>query len=92
MKRQNDAIWRLKPVDIGEPTNAAEDHNLLAENFGVETAKPIWVREHSCPAYGFETDRDANAVVRRSLTGSKRVAFATTMNILQRGFSDLGLE
>ena len=42
---------------------------------GVETAKPIWVREHSCPACGFETDRDANAA----------------MNILQRGFSELGL-
>ncbi len=42
---------------------------------GVETAKPIWVREHSCPACGFETDRDANAA----------------MNALQRGFSELGL-
>ena len=42
---------------------------------GVETAKPIWVREHSCPACRFETDRDANAA----------------MNVLQRGFSELGL-
>ena len=42
---------------------------------GVETAKPIWVREHSCPACGFETDRDANA----------------SMNVLKRGFSILGL-
>ena len=42
---------------------------------GVETAKPIWVREHSCPACGFECDRDANAA----------------MNVLQRGFSELGL-
>ena len=42
---------------------------------GMETAKPIWVREHSCPACGFETDRDANAA----------------MNILKRGFSELGL-
>ncbi|ELY30934.1 transposase, IS605 OrfB family protein [Natrialba magadii ATCC 43099] len=43
---------------------------------GVETAKPVWVREHSCPSCGFETDRDANAA----------------MNVLQRGFSELGLE
>jgi Transposase and inactivated derivatives len=43
---------------------------------GVETAKPIWVREHSCPSCGFECDRDANAA----------------MNVLQRGFSELGLE
>ncbi|RLM63300.1 RNA-guided endonuclease TnpB family protein [Halorubrum sp. Atlit-26R] len=42
---------------------------------GVETAKPIWVRDHSCPSCGFECDRDANAA----------------MNILQRGFSELGL-
>ncbi|ELZ22983.1 transposase, IS605 OrfB family protein [Natrinema limicola JCM 13563] len=42
---------------------------------GVETAKPIWVREHSCPSCGFETGRDANAA----------------MNVLQRGFSELGL-
>ena len=42
---------------------------------GVETAKPIWVREHSCPACGFKTDRDANAA----------------MNVLKRGFSELGL-
>ncbi|SDD79088.1 RNA-guided endonuclease TnpB family protein [Natrinema hispanicum] len=41
---------------------------------GVETAKPIWVREHSCPSCGFECDRDANAA----------------MNVLQRGFSELG--
>ena len=42
---------------------------------GVETAKPIWVREHSCPSCGFECDRDANAA----------------MNVLQRGFAELGL-
>jgi len=42
---------------------------------GVETAKPIWVREHSCPSCGFEADRDANA----------------SLNVLQRGFSELGL-
>ncbi len=42
---------------------------------GVDTAKPIWVREHSCPSCGFKTDRDANAA----------------MNVLQRGFCELGL-
>jgi len=42
---------------------------------GVETAKPIWVREHSCPSCGFECNRDANAA----------------MNVLQRGFAELGL-
>jgi len=38
---------------------------------GVETEKPLWVREHSCPSCGFKTDRDANAawnVLFRGLT------------------------
>ena len=42
---------------------------------GVETVKPLWVREHSCPACGFEADRDANAA----------------WNILSRGLTDLGV-
>ena len=42
---------------------------------GVETEKPLWVREHSCPSCGFEADRDANA----------------SYNVLFRGFEELGL-
>jgi len=30
---------------------------------GVELEKPLWVREHSCPSCGFETDRDMNAAL-----------------------------
>ncbi|RLM49517.1 zinc ribbon domain-containing protein, partial [Halorubrum sp. Atlit-28R] len=41
---------------------------------GVSTEKPLWVREHSCPACGFETDRDANAA----------------WNILSRGIEQVG--
>jgi putative transposase len=41
---------------------------------GVETAKPVWVREHSCPACGHEEDRDLNAA----------------RNILSRGLEELG--
>jgi putative transposase len=44
-------------------------------NCGVETEKPLWVREHSCPACGFEADRDANAA----------------WNILFRGLETLGV-
>ena len=44
-------------------------------NCGVETDKPLWVREHSCPACGFEADRDANAA----------------WNILSRGLAKLGV-
>jgi putative transposase len=42
---------------------------------GVETEKPVWVREHSCPSCGFEADRDANA----------------SYNVLSRGLQELGL-
>jgi putative transposase len=42
---------------------------------GIATEKPLWVREHSCPACGFEADRDANAA----------------WNILSRGLTDLGV-
>jgi putative transposase len=42
---------------------------------GVATDKPLWVREHSCPACGFEADRDANAA----------------WNILSRGLTELGV-
>ena len=42
---------------------------------GVKTEKPLWVREHACPACGFEADRDANAAI----------------NILSRGFEQLGV-
>ena len=30
---------------------------------GVESEKPLWVREHSCPSCGFTTDRDQNAAL-----------------------------
>lgn len=40
---------------------------------GVETYKPLWVREHSCPACGHEEDRDLNAA----------------KNVLDRGLAEL---
>ncbi len=42
---------------------------------GVSTWKPLWVREHSCPACGFELDRDFNA----------------SLNVLSRGLAKLGV-
>lgn len=42
---------------------------------GVSTDKPLWVREHSCPACGFEADRDENAA----------------WNVLQRGLDKLNI-
>ncbi|WP_160135169.1 RNA-guided endonuclease InsQ/TnpB family protein [Halococcus salsus] len=42
---------------------------------GIKTEKPLWVREHSCPACGFEADRDENAAY----------------NVLARGLKDVGV-
>ncbi len=42
---------------------------------GVETEKPLWVREHSCPSCGFELERDWNAA----------------LNIQSRGLENLGV-
>ena len=42
---------------------------------GVETEKPLWVREHSCPSCGFELDRDWNAA----------------LNVVQRGLDKVGV-
>ncbi len=40
---------------------------------GVETDKPLWVREHSCPSCGFTADRDWNAAYNILVRGLKQV-------------------
>jgi len=55
-----------------EPTSTTKE----CGSCGVETDKPLWVREHSYPACGFEVDRDANAA----------------WNIRSRGLSKLGVD
>ena len=100
-RNKQDAAWRqfitllgYKADLYGCQVKQVEARGTTKEcaSCGVETPKPIWVRDHSCPACGFETGRDANAVVRLRLTGSKIARdFATGMNVLQRGFAELGL-
>ncbi|KAB7516513.1 transposase, partial [Halosegnis rubeus] len=84
-QNKQDAAWRqfitlleYKADLYGCHVKQVEARGTTTEcaSCGVETAKPIWVREHSCPSCGFECGRDANAA----------------MNVLQRGFSELGLE
>lgn len=40
-----------------------EGTTKLCAQCGVSTAKPLWVREHSCPSCGFVADRDQNAAL-----------------------------
>ncbi|PHQ40188.1 transposase [Halorubrum persicum] len=83
-RNKQDAAWRQFITLLEYKANLYGCHVLQVEaqgttkecaSCGVETEKPIWVREHSCPSCGFECDRDANAA----------------MNVLQRGFAELGL-
>jgi len=83
-RNKQDAAWRqfmtlleYKADLYGRHVKQVEARGTTKEcaSCGVETPKPIWVREHFCPSCGFETDRDANAA----------------MNVLQRGFAELGL-
>ena len=53
----------------------AKDTTKECASCSVKTDKPLWVRAHSCPACGFEADRDANAA----------------WNILSHGLEDVGV-
>ena len=83
-RNKQDAAWRQFMTLLEYKADLYGCHVVQVEargttkecaSCGVETAKPIWVWEHSCPSCGFETDRDANAA----------------MNVFKRGFSELGL-
>ena len=53
-------------VETVEPRGTSTECSVC----GVETAKPIWVREHSCPACGHTEDRDlsvAKSILNRGL-------------------------
>nr|WP_250873379.1 transposase [Halomarina rubra] len=52
-----------------------ENTTLECASCGSSVYKPLWVREHSCPTCGFETDRDWNAA----------------LNVLSRGLEKLGV-
>jgi len=52
-----------------------EDTTKACSQCGVKTEKPLWVRDHSCPACGFEADRDYNAA----------------LNVWERGLKTLGV-
>ncbi|TMT87120.1 transposase [Haloterrigena sp. H1] len=82
-RNKQDAAWRQFITLLEYKGNLYGTHVVQVEPEGTtkecakcggETLKRIWMREHSCPACGFETDRDANAA----------------MNVLQRGFFELG--
>jgi putative transposase len=84
-RNKQDAAWRQFITLLEYKGDLYGTHVVQVEARGttkecarcsMETAKPIWVREHSCLSCGFETDRDTNAA----------------MNGLKRGFSELGLE
>ncbi|KDE57475.1 transposase [Halostagnicola sp. A56] len=82
-KNKQDAAWaRFRELleykaDVhGTHVMSVEPEGTTKEcaSCGVETDKPLWVREHSCPVCGHTEDRDLNAA----------------KNILNRGLRQLG--
>jgi len=82
-KRKQDAAWS-RFLDIleykGDPDGThvvqVEPAGTTKEcsEYGVETSKPLWIREYSCPACGHTEDKDLNAA----------------KNILSRGRNQIG--
>ena len=71
-RKRRDFLHKLSAYDAREcdlvtvdPRGTIKEH----PSCGVSTDKPLWVRECSSPACGFETDRNTNAVVRLRLVG-----------------------
>lgn len=48
----------------------------------VESEKPLWVREHSCPACGFEADRDRNAAFEVQKLGLEELGVDYSLDVL----------
>ena len=57
-------------------------------NCGVETEKPLWVREHSCPSCGFTVDRDHNASLEVHQRGLEKLGVAFERSELGLGQSE----
>lgn len=83
-RNKQDAAWRqfitlleYKAELYGTHVEQVEPRGTTKEcaECGVEVEKELWVREHSCPSCGFETDRDWNAA----------------LNVLRRGLDVLGV-
>ncbi|QKY22267.1 IS200/IS605 family element transposase accessory protein TnpB (plasmid) [Halolamina sp. CBA1230] len=55
---------------------------------GCETEKPLWVREHSCPSCGFETDRDYNAALEIKRLGLEKLGVEATMQTVGQGMAE----
>ena len=83
-KHTQDAAWRqfIQLLEYKADLHGCHVRQVEPENTtkqchecGVNTDKPLWVREHSCPSCGFELDRDWNAA----------------LNVLERGLGKVGL-
>lgn len=55
---------------------------------GVESDKPLWVREHSCSTCGFETDRDMNAALEVKRLGLEELGVDFDWSNIGQGLSE----
>ncbi|MFW6383815.1 MAG: RNA-guided endonuclease InsQ/TnpB family protein [Halodesulfurarchaeum sp.] len=55
---------------------------------GTKTAKPLWVREHSCPACGFEANRDFNAALEIKRLGLQELGIGDSTADIGQGMAE----
>jgi len=55
---------------------------------GCSTKKPLWVRDHSCPACGFEADRDYNAALEIKRLGLEKLGVEANMKPVGQGMAE----
>lgn len=55
---------------------------------GVESKKQLWVRTHSCPSCGFETDRDMNSALEVKRLGLEELGVDFDWSDLGQGLSE----
>jgi len=55
---------------------------------GCSTEKPLWVREHSCPACGFKADRDYNAALEIKRLGLEKLGIEANAKRVGQGMAE----
>jgi len=66
----------------------AEGTTKRCSQCGCSSKKPLWMREHSCPACGFETDRDYNAALEIKRLGLKKLGVETNTKPVGQGMAE----
>ena len=67
---------------------APEGTTKRCSQCGTKTVKPLWVREHSCPACGFAADRDYNAALEIKRLGLEELGIRDLTTDVGQGMAE----